>query len=77
MPLYKYELSGTAADGQTWRTFGTIETQNGGQFLNVPMEAIAESFRRITAGKAVYGQPGAGCRGPYAITELIIKAADI
>jgi hypothetical protein len=73
MPLYKYELEGTAANDQTWKTFGTLETATQGQFLNVPMEAVAESFRRITSGRAVYGHPGVGCSGPYTITKMHIE----
>lgn len=74
--LYKYNLKGSAADGQTWETHGTIEVSGPGFIFDVPSLAARESFRRITAGKAVYGRPGQGCRGPYAITEIIIKAVE-
>lgn len=73
MPLFKYEMQGTAAGGQTWQTFGTVEAA---ALMAAPNEALRESFNRLTAGRAVYGQPGAGCRGPYNITKLVIEACD-
>jgi hypothetical protein len=35
--------------------------------------AMEETFRQLTNGRAVYGEPGVGCRGPYGIRSLLIE----
>jgi len=73
MISYKYEVKGTAADGQTWTADGTIVVQQPGQFPDVPMLALREAFLALTEGRAVYGKPGQGCRGPYRVTGMLIE----
>jgi len=70
---YTYIIDGTAADGQTWTTTGSVETASEGQFPATVQLAMADSFQQLTQGKAVYGQPGVGCRGPYHIARLLIE----
>lgn len=72
---YTYEVSGTAAGGQTWISRGDVETELAGQFLQVPVIAVQQAFAELTQGKAVYGEPGVGCVGPYRITKMVIEAA--
>ena len=72
MKSYTYEVSGTARDGQTWKTNGTMDEMPG-SFLLLPNRIAQEVFNRLTQGKAVFGKPGVGCKGPYSFTALIIK----
>jgi len=74
MKTYSYQMTGTAAAGQTWRTAGTIELSNA-EFSNASAVALLDSFQQLTKGKAVYGKPGVGCEGPYSVTRLLIEEA--
>jgi hypothetical protein len=70
---YAYTLEGTAADGQTWCSSGEVYTENEGDFPLALQDAQRRAFQQLTQGKAVYGIPGIGCRGPYKITKLIVE----
>jgi hypothetical protein len=70
---YRYEVFGTAADGQTWVAEGEIESANPGEFARVPIQALHRSFDQLTDGKAVYGKPGLACRGPYRMRRFLIE----
>jgi len=75
MANYAYEISGTAANGQTWHLKENV-TLNGS--LSESVEPILyQAFRKITGGRAVYGHPGVGCNGPYHITKLVIEVTKI
>jgi len=69
---YFYTIEGTAAGGQTWETDGTVDTIGRGEFMKAVKEAMHRSFIKITNGDAVFGHPGLGCVGPYAIISLTI-----
>ena len=71
--IYAYEISGTAAKGQSWSTTGVVETQKQGDFMLLPTMAMKEAFWQLTQGQAVYGQPGKGCIGPYGVTRMLIE----
>lgn len=71
---YLYTIEGTAAEGQTWTVSGDLSAPRPGQFPEMCKRAMVESFRQLTAGKAVFGFPGVGCHGPYSITKLVIVA---
>jgi hypothetical protein len=73
---YNYEIYGKAAGGQTWSTKGSIEQEQLGDFPSVPTQALIDSFNQLTEGKAVYGQPGLGCEGPYTIKRMLIEQVD-
>lgn len=73
MADFKYQVEGTAADDQTWTVVGKINNFREGQFFDAVHAAGAESLRQLTNGKAVYGQPGVGCNGPYKINKLVIE----
>lgn len=34
---------------------------------------MKDTFEQLTQGRAIYGQPGVGCRGPYAIKRVLIE----
>jgi hypothetical protein len=70
---YRYEVNGTAANGQTWSASGIIETKSAGEFISAISMALAEAFQQLTEGKAVYGNPGVGCSGPYTCTKMLIE----
>jgi hypothetical protein len=70
---YRYEITGSAAGGQTWISTGEIETRAAGDFPTVPGLAMEQSFMKLTNGEAVYGLPGVRCDGPYGITRMVIE----
>jgi hypothetical protein len=70
---YQYHLEGGAAGEQTWSASGIIQIEKAGDFAEVPDRAIRETFLKLTTGKAVYGRPGVGCKGPYSIKRLVIE----
>lgn len=70
---YSYEMSGKDSGAQTWKFTGTVTTKGAGEFLSVPGQALKQSFEALTQGKAVYGNPGIGCKGPYRVTKLVIE----
>jgi hypothetical protein len=73
MTTYAYTMKGSAADGQTWETNGAVEVAPP-DFPDVAMLALKDTFMKLTQGNAVFGHPGVGCKGPYSIAELTVKA---
>lgn len=69
---YTYSVKGTAAKGQTWVTSGVVTCD----FMEAFNEAMRESFKTLTDGKAVYGTPGLGCNGPYNVTSFLLQLRD-
>jgi len=69
---YKYEVAGTTGDGNTWTTTGEI-TISPGDFVSALTRVMRLSFEQLTQGKAVFGTPGMGCRGPYEITRYSLE----
>jgi hypothetical protein len=76
MPLYNWVVSGTAADGQTWTVEGKEEVVSEGAFLDLPALVMKRAFITLTTGRAVYGQPGVGCKGPYSTKMMMIEEAE-
>lgn len=70
---YAYRVQGTAADGQTWDVAGEVVTNGLGEFMDTPSLAMRDAFMKLTGGRAQYGKPGVGCRGPYRVTHLSIS----
>lgn len=69
--MYSFLIEGTASDG-TWTTKGTIDAQNA-DIVGVVSMVLRESFGQLTQGKAVFGMPGMGCKGPYDIHKIVIE----
>jgi hypothetical protein len=74
MRAFNYEISGTAANNQTWQTSGQVDDPNNN--LNEVFDrAMRSSFLVLTQGRAQYGNPGIGCAGPYGINRILIEIA--
>lgn len=66
---YKYTVEGSGGDGQTWKAEGALICE----FHDTLQEAMRQAFEKLTSGRAVYGRPGIGCRGPYDIHRFLIE----
>lgn len=75
MIKYTYTVEGKAADGQTWAVTGVVGVETRGEFHRVPEAALRDGFMKLTQGKAQYGSPGVGCKGPYSINKLVVEEA--
>lgn len=75
MLRFNYDISGRAAGDQTWQTTGMVTVDDPGQFRRALDLAQQEAFMQLTKGRAVFGQPGVGCRGPYLITRFLLEVA--
>jgi hypothetical protein len=69
---WTYEVKGTTGDGVSWQHSGSLEAKQQEIYERV----MVASFHALTTGKAVYGRPGLGCKGPYDITFLKLEAVD-
>lgn len=69
---FNYTVEGTANGGQTWTTSGAVQITN--EAIDTTMHLILrDSFDQLTRGKAIYGLPGVGCKGPYDIYKIVIE----
>lgn len=66
---YHYRLDGLASGGQSWCVEGNIESEWNDVFDTV----LSHSFHELTKGRAIFGKPGLGCRGPYNMTRLTLE----
>jgi hypothetical protein len=69
MKPYRYKIDGAASDGQSFQASGSIYCE----FHETFNAAMADTFMQLTNGKALYGKPGIGCRGPYDILKISIE----
>lgn len=67
--IIKFIVSGTAAGGQSFECRGAIDNADWND-QDLLGRAMRDSFMQLTQGKAVFGKPGIGCRGPYKITRF-------
>jgi hypothetical protein len=72
MVTFIWAMSGTAAAEQTWSASGSVDLEPG-QFAKAFELSLEQAFEQLTNGKAVFGQPGVGCSGPYHITRFAIE----
>lgn len=70
--IYTYLVEGAAADKQTWECRGTL-TLDDGDWGFLMDRIMSGTFHQLTQGKAKYGYPGVGCRGPYSISKVTIE----
>lgn len=68
---YRFKIEGLTGNGNTWTTEGTIEGDMADSSIHET--AMRASFNALTNGRAVFGTPGAGCRGPYSITRFVLE----
>jgi len=73
MITYGYEVGGTAAGGQTWTVRGSVTVASAGMFHQALELIQGEAFQKLANGKAVFGNPGIGCRGPYRYTRFVVQ----
>lgn len=71
---FTYEVEGTAAGGQTWKTAGAVV---GDDLTLMFHMAMRDSFNQLTQGKAVFGKPGVGCNGPYKISKVTMESVRV
>jgi hypothetical protein len=76
MMRFKFTVRGAARDGQTWSVEGHVSEESAGNFPRAVDNAMRQAFLQLTRGKAVYGQPGVGCNGPYTITHLSLDVVE-
>ncbi len=69
--IYQYQMSGEASGIQTWETSGEVSVSPG-NWPDVAMLALKDTFMKLTKGEAVFGHPGIGCQGPYLIQKFSI-----
>ena len=69
---WSYQVLGQAADGTAWQTSGTVESDAA----NVWERVMIQTFHALTHGKAIYGKPGVGCKGPYDIKSVRVEQID-
>lgn len=69
---FSYEVKGTTAEGVAWQTAGTVVCE----LPEVWVAVINHTFLDLTRGKAVFGRPGLGCKGPYEVHEVTVKRID-
>ena len=64
------KMTGTGADDQTWRVEDEIQVEPNTDFADLCDKAGSHCFLKLVHGKAVFGQPGVGCAGPYKISTF-------
>jgi hypothetical protein len=75
--IYNYQVTGTAAAGQTWDCRGKVKGRPG-SFPDLLHIAMTMAFRQLCRGEAVaYGQPGSSCAGPFTITGFALELEPI
>jgi hypothetical protein len=66
---FRFTISGSGSGGATFQASGELHCE----FHDTFEQAMMEAFRQLTNGKAVYGNPGLGCNGPYDIRRVVIE----
>lgn len=66
---YRLVVDGSGADGQTFQA----TTELACEFHEAMSLGMVDIFQQITQGRATYGNPGVGCRGPYDIHRVLIE----
>lgn len=69
---FSYNVQGTTAEGVSWSASGFVTCETP----EVWSQVLEHSFHDLTRGKAVFGRPGVGCKGPYEIHEVTVKRVD-
>ena len=67
-----FKIIGSAANGQTFECCGKIDNADWTDH-DLLGKAMLDSYHQLTSGKAVFGKPGVGCRGPYKIQCIALQ----
>ena len=65
---FHFACRGLDANQEIWGITGTVESEWADSFIKINKKI----FQELTQGKAIYEQPGKGCKGPYSIITLMI-----
>jgi hypothetical protein len=76
MTTFIWGMTGLDGGGNRWDTGGSLQVSETMTFADVATEAQRQSFLQLTNGKATYGNPGVGCKGPYKTTSMTITRLD-
>lgn len=68
---WRFTFQGKTGGGVDWKTEGECVGDIADN--SVFSDAMRRSFQQLTGGKAIFGSPGAGCRGPYSITSFRLE----
>lgn len=68
--MYAYEVKGVDSGEQTWSVAGNVLAGDGADAREICDTVGKAAFAELTQGRAVYGAPGKGCRGPYKLTSF-------
>ena len=66
---YTFSVHGVGAEGASFEASGNVVCE----FADTFEAAMLETFTQLTHGRAVFGSPGVGCRGPYDIRRIVIE----
>lgn len=72
MKTYDYIVHGRDWTGNTFTISGEVECE----FHEVFNLLMNDTLGKLTQGKAVYGKPGVGCKGPYTFTTIEIALVE-
>ena len=68
---WRFKIEGKTGGGNSYSTEGEIEADIADPSIH--RTAMLASFLQLTNGRAVFGTPGAGCRGPYSVTRFLLE----
>jgi hypothetical protein len=74
---WQWRIEGKTASGDPYTTSGEAELPSPGEFHTLLEAAMLGSFAQLTGGKAVFGSPGVGCKGPYKVTKIVIECKSV
>lgn len=69
MKTYLYTITTSDADGKEWVNQGIVTGDPHDAFR----AAMEQNFAALTGGKAVFGEPGVGCHGPYTVQKILLE----
>jgi len=73
---YRWNISGVDANLNAYHTSGVANHDTDRHLLEVMAQALQESFEQLTEGRAQFGKPGVGCKGPYTIIAMTFVSTE-
>lgn len=71
--LWRFSVSGQGSEGNVFDATGVTPPCELHEAFDVIMK---DAFHQLTQGKAVFGHPGVGCKGPYRIRRFYFEEVD-